>query len=127
MIIREDKLIQVHPDLAAVVKRAADAMPWDITVLECLRSPERQKELVAHGASHTLRSRHLAGPDGLSRAVDLAPSPGGDITWSWPPYYVLAASMKTAAQQLGIPIEWGGDWTSFKDGPHWQLPWADYP
>ena len=25
-------------------------------------------------------------------------------------------------QQQGLPIEWGGDWVSFKDGPHFQLP-----
>ena len=35
--------------------------------------------------------------------------------------------MKLAAEDIGIPLEWGGDWTSFKDGPHFQLPWRDYP
>ena len=35
--------------------------------------------------------------------------------------------VKQAAAELGIPIEWGGDWRTFKDGPHWQLPWAKYP
>ncbi|WP_205671764.1 M15 family metallopeptidase [Acinetobacter bereziniae] len=30
--------------------------------------------------------------------------------------------MKQAAKELGIEIEWGGDWKKFKDGPHWQLP-----
>ncbi|MFN9977709.1 MAG: M15 family metallopeptidase [Phycisphaerae bacterium] len=24
-------------------------------------------------------------------------------------------------------MEWGGDWRSFFDGPHFQLPWAGYP
>jgi len=32
-----------------------------------------------------------------------------------------------APRRLRVPIEWGGDWRSFKDGPHWQLPWAEYP
>jgi len=35
--------------------------------------------------------------------------------------------MKAAAQELEIAIEWGGDWQSFPDGPHFQLPWKDYP
>jgi len=26
-----------------------------------------------------------------------------------------------------VPIEWGGDWKTFKDGPHFQLPHAKYP
>jgi peptidoglycan L-alanyl-D-glutamate endopeptidase CwlK len=30
--------------------------------------------------------------------------------------------MKQAAYELNIKIEWGGDWKSFKDGPHFQLP-----
>ena len=28
---------------------------------------------------------------------------------------------------VGVPIEWGGDWRTFKDGPHFQLPWGKYP
>lgn len=126
-ILRSDKLVQAHHDLYAVITSAGDKAPWDIAVLEVLRSPERQKQLVASGASQTLRSRHLAGADGLSRAVDIAPAPNGEISWAWPLYYQLAAVIKTEAQALGIPIEWGGDWTSFHDGPHWQLPWDKYP
>ena len=34
---------------------------------------------------------------------------------------------RMAAQSVGVPIEWGGDWTTFKDGPHFQLPWKTYP
>jgi peptidoglycan L-alanyl-D-glutamate endopeptidase CwlK len=39
----------------------------------------------------------------------------------------LAPGVKTAAVEIGVEIEWGGDWTKFKDGPHWQLPWSSYP
>ncbi|MBO0346023.1 peptidoglycan-binding protein [Roseibium sp. CAU 1637] len=35
--------------------------------------------------------------------------------------------MKQAADELGVPVEWGGDWRSFFDGPHFQLPWPAYP
>ena len=121
------RLKDAHPDLAKVVFRAAAISDLDFTVLEVLRTVERQKELVAKGASTTMKSRHLAGKDGKSHAVDLAPMIGGQVSWDWPLYHKLADVVKQAAKDVGVPIEWGGDWTSFKDGPHWQLPWKDYP
>jgi peptidoglycan L-alanyl-D-glutamate endopeptidase CwlK len=69
-----------------------------------------------------MKSRHLTG-----HAVDLAALVGGEVRWDWPLYNKLAATMKESAIQLGVPLEWGGDWKSFKDGPHFQLPWKDYP
>jgi peptidoglycan L-alanyl-D-glutamate endopeptidase CwlK len=59
--------------------------------------------------------------------VDIAPFVGGTIRWDWPLYDRLAVGVKQAAFEEGVPLEWGGDWKSFKDGPHWQLPWAQYP
>jgi peptidoglycan L-alanyl-D-glutamate endopeptidase CwlK len=122
-----DRLVEAHPDLAKVVVRAAAISDLDFTVLEVLRTIDRQRELFAKGASKTMKSRHLAGNDGKSCAVDLAPMIGGQVSWDWPLYDKLAAVVKQAAKDVGVPIEWGGDWTSFKDGPHWQLPWKDYP
>jgi peptidoglycan L-alanyl-D-glutamate endopeptidase CwlK len=91
-------------------------------VLEGLRTPARQKQLVAKGASKTMRSRHLTG-----HAVDIAPLLGGKVSWDWPLYHRLAPIVKRAAAAENVPVEWGGDWRTFKDGPHWQLPWAKYP
>jgi peptidoglycan L-alanyl-D-glutamate endopeptidase CwlK len=93
-------------------------------VLEGLRTEERQAELVASGASQTMNSRHLTG-----HAVDLAPiDPStNEITWEWDYYYILEPHIKEMAEALYININWGGDWTSFKDGPHWELNWDDYP
>ena len=121
------KLEGAHPDLVKIIKRAAALSPIDFTVLEVLRTPARQKELVAKGASKTMKSRHLPGADGKSRAVDIAPMDGGQISWAWPMYHALAPIIKQAAKEVGVPIEWGGDWRTFKDGPHWQLPWKYYP
>jgi peptidoglycan L-alanyl-D-glutamate endopeptidase CwlK len=39
----------------------------------------------------------------------------------------VADACKQAAKQLDIPIEWGGDWKSFKDTPHIQLSAKKYP
>ena len=112
----------VHPDLVKVVNRAIQITDIDFTVLEGLRTVERQKELVKKGASKTMNSRHLTG-----HAVDIAPVVNGQVSWDWPLYHRLAKVVKQAAKDVGVTIEWGGDWKSFKDGPHWQLPFSKYP
>ena len=116
------KLNGVHPDLVKVVKAAIQLSEVDFTVLEGLRTLTRQKQLLAAGATRTLNSRHLTG-----HAVDLGALIGGTVRWDWPLYFKIADAMKAAAADLGIPLEWGGDWRTFKDGPHFQLPFASYP
>ena len=125
-----EKLEGVHPDLVKVVKRAIQITKQDFSVLEGLRTLERQKILVSKGKSKTLNSRHLTG-----HAVDLGPYPwGSDLDEDgihngadWDNYYPIEDAMKQSAKELGISIEWGGDWESFKDGPHFQLSWNKYP
>jgi peptidoglycan L-alanyl-D-glutamate endopeptidase CwlK len=117
-----DRLKGVHPDLVRVIKRALSLSTVDFTVLEGLRTKERQKQLVASGASQTMNSRHITG-----HAVDIAPLDNGAVSWAWPLYNKLAPFVKEAAKLENVPIEWGGDWRSFKDGPHWQLPKSKYP
>ena len=109
----------VHPDLVAVVNRAVEITKQDFTVIEGMRDISRQRQLVKSGASTTMNSRHLTG-----HAVDIAPWP---ISWEWEDFYPIEEAMKLAADELGIDLEWGGDWKSFKDGPHWQLSRKDYP
>lgn len=124
-------LSKVHPDLVRVIRRAAKDWPYASKgfIVTCgLRTLAEQKKLVAAGASKTLKSRHLAGQtNGLSHAVDLAVTIDGKARWDWPLYADLARQIKTAAANENVPVEWGGDWKSFKDGPHFQLPWAKYP
>ena len=115
------RLRGVHPDLVKVVERAIGLTSVDFTVLEGLRSMDRQRVLVASGASQTLKSRHLTG-----HAVDLGAWVDEQVDWSWPLYDKIAEAMKLAGKEVGVPIEWGGDW-KFKDGPHFQLPWKEYP
>jgi peptidoglycan L-alanyl-D-glutamate endopeptidase CwlK len=116
------KLQTVHKDLQKVVERAITITEVDFTVTEGIRTLERQKTLVANGASKTMNSRHLTG-----HAVDLAALIDGKVSWDWPLYHKIADAMKQAAKELDIPIVWGGDWTSFKDGPHFELDRKVYP
>lgn len=83
----------------------------------------RQKELMKEGKSKTLNSRHLTG-----HAVDIVPLVNGVIPWKdWSAFGSVAKAMKKAAEQLGISINWGGDWVSFRDGPHYELCREVYP
>lgn len=117
-----DRLSGVHQDLVDVVKRAIEITEVDFAVLEGVRSVARQEQLVKAGASQTMKSRHITG-----HAVDLGAIVNGSVRWDWPLYHKIALAMKAAAIELQISMEWGGDWKTFPDGPHFQLTWDQYP
>jgi len=118
-----EKLAGVHPDLVRVLNRyMAETGAVDVRVTEGLRTLARQKQLKAAGASRTLDSRHLTG-----HAIDLCGWIAGRPDYSWPIMHRIAAGMKRAAELEGVAIKWGGDWRTFKDGPHWELDRARYP
>lgn len=120
------KLNGVHPDLVKVVNRALEISSIDFSVTCGLRTLAEEKEHVANGTSKTLNSRHLTG-----HAIDLTPWLSGSVDGSkpenWRYFADVARAMKMAALELKIPIEWGGDWESPKDGYHFELTWAAYP
>ncbi|MGY4674219.1 M15 family metallopeptidase [Ursidibacter arcticus] len=124
----EDNLNGVHPDLIKVARLALQLSKRDFTVIEGIRSKERQAELYQKGATKTMNSRHLTG-----HAIDIVPYP---LDWNDKQAFAdLAKAMFEAAKQLKIPIRWGGDWNrngrsddeSFYDGPHFELLKAVYP
>lgn len=113
----------IHPDLRRVIDRALQDSPLDFVVIEGLRTKERQKQLVAQGASKTMNSRHITG-----HAVDLVPiGPDGKTAFDWPLYHKLGPAVKAAAEKEEVALVWGGDWKSFKDGPHFELDRKVYP
>ena len=112
----ESKLLGVHEDLQRIVKRAIELTSVDFGVTEGVRTLERQRELFSSGASLTMNSKHLTG-----RAVDLVAYVGSEVRWDWPLYHKLADVMKASASELGVEIVCGADWTTFPDGPHFQL------
>jgi peptidoglycan L-alanyl-D-glutamate endopeptidase CwlK len=128
------RLVGVHPDLVRVVKRAISISPVDFTVLEGVRTPERQKELYAQGRTKpgnivtwTLKSNHFKKADGYGHAVDLAPWP---IDWNDAKRFdAMAGAMHLAAKLEGVNIRWGADWDrdgkprekGESDSPHFEL------
>ncbi len=116
----KQNLSGVNPDLVAVVQAAIKITEQDFLVIEGVRNISRQKELVKAGKSKTMNSRHLTG-----HAVDLCPYP---VDWEDADKFIaISVAMKEAAEQLGIPIEWGGDWKNGWDKPHFELSRKDYP
>ena len=77
---------------------------FDITIIEGLRSQERQNELVTQGKSKTKFGKHVQG-----KAVDIAPYP---IDWdSRDDFHYLGGFVLGVASKMGIDIRWGGDWS----------------
>ena len=127
----------VHADLRKVALRAIQITKQDFTVIEGIRSIERQKQLVASGASKRLNSRHITG-----HAIDLAVWRDGKIDWEddkgeWNKdgYREIGRAMFAAAKELKVDIRWGADWNSngktsderFLDWVHFELTDKSYP
>ena len=90
----DTKLVNVLNELIKIM---------DVTIIEGLRTQERQNELVANGASKTKYSKHIQG-----KAVDLAPYP---IDWEdRERFHYMGGMIRGIAQQLNVPVRWGGDW-----------------
>jgi peptidoglycan L-alanyl-D-glutamate endopeptidase CwlK len=104
------------------MEEAIKESPLDFSITEGLRTKERQQELFSAGKSQTMNSRHLTG-----KAVDIAVIKDGTVTWDFKYYQLVADHIKGVATKLGIPLVWGGDWVSFRDGPHFELNKSKYP
>lgn len=123
----ERNLAGVHPDLAGIIRQAwgrIQGRPDKLSfiVIEGVRTKARQAQLVAAGASQTMNGRHLTG-----HAVDIMATVAGVGRWDWPLYSALGAAVKKVAEAEGVPIVWGGDWRTLRDGPHFELDRKVYP
>ncbi len=117
-----DRLQGVHPDLVRVVNHAITITDVDFGVLEGLRTLDRQKLLMAQGATRTMNSRHLYGC-----AVDLGAFVDGCLVWTPALYQKVWDSVRIAAGDENVPVTWGGSWLQFKDLDHFELPEKIYP
>jgi peptidoglycan LD-endopeptidase CwlK len=117
----EDKLLGVRPELVKVIREAATRTKFRVT--EGLRTPERQKMLVAQRKSKTLNSRHISG-----HAIDfIAIGDDGIATYDMDDMKRVANVVKGVAVEQGVKIQWGGDWPGAWDSPHVELDRKAYP
>jgi len=123
----------VHPDLVRVMNEAIKDTPIDFTITEGVRTVQRQQELYAQGRTKPgpvvtqvdgvkKKSNHQPKSDGYGHAVDLYPYFNGSVQVNAVnELKTIARHVVSVGMRLGIPVEWGGSWTSFKDYPHFEL------
>jgi len=127
-----ERLHGVHPDLVAVVHDAIRITGQDFSVVEGLRTVERQVEMIDAGLSQIPRDRPETGQHVRGRAVDIIPySPDWQgLEWDDIPRDAWAAmghAMRLAGQRRGTPVRWlalrsmGGHARSFHDAAHFEL------
>ena len=100
-----DRLQGVDERMVAVVNHAITVTKTDFGVIQGMRTIEQQKELVAKGASQTMKSKHLEG-----LAVDLMAYINGRGSWELNLYDDLADAMAEGANAVGVKVRWGAAW-----------------
>ena len=97
-------------DVTSLIRKAAE-MGWTVTGGELYRTAEQQEIYVKTGRSKTMNSNHLK-----RLAIDLNFFKDGALVYD-----------KAALQAIGDFWEslhprnsWGGNWSSFKDIPHFE-------
>ncbi len=114
--VSELRLSTCDPRLQLVAREAIKRI--DFVVLCGHRGQEAQDEAVAQGKSKLRwpHSRHNRTP---AAAMDLAPYP---LDWQdTDGFKRLAEVILQVARELGVAMEWGGDWPALKDMDHFQL------
>ena len=97
----KERLKGVDRRLVSVLNELIKIM--DVTIIEGLRSEQRQEKLLKAGSTKTKFSKHIEG-----KAVDLAPYP---IDWNdRDRFHYMGGMIRGIAKQLNIPVRWGGDW-----------------
>jgi len=92
----DERLVNVANELVKIM---------DCTVLEGLRTKERQSKLIAEGKSKTKYSKHIEG-----KAIDIAPYP---IDWEdRERFHYMGGMARGIGHALGVTVRWGGDWDS---------------
>jgi peptidoglycan L-alanyl-D-glutamate endopeptidase CwlK len=99
----KERLRGVDARLVSVLNELIKIM--DVTIIEGLRSEQRQEKLLKEGSTKTKFSKHITG-----KAVDLAPYP---IDWNdRDRFHYMGGMIRGIAKQLNVPVRWGGDWDS---------------
>lgn len=120
-----------HQDLVKVARRALEISTVDFSVTCGHRCKEDQDRAVAEKKSKTPwpTSKHNANP---ARALDFLPINPATEKGDWnyiEGFKTVARAFLTAADDLGVPMRWGGDWNmngrtddeKFVDMPHVEL------
>jgi peptidoglycan LD-endopeptidase CwlK len=136
------RLDTCHQDIITICEEVIKY--YDFSVLEGLRTLEKQQEYFSTGRSKldgvNKKSKHQDDGSGKSKAIDIIPYKKGENPFSGKEkdsrrFYYLAGIMKSTAIKLkeegkiSYTLRWGGDWDgddvytdqNFDDLPHFEL------
>lgn len=121
-----DRLTHVHPKLKCKVEQLINAVDkrqlgYEIEVVQGLRTFAEQDALYAQGRTkpgkRVTNARGGYSNHNYGLAVDLCPFKNGKPDWN-----AMAVFKDIGKEAAVLGLEWGGNWKSFKDYPHVQLP-----
>lgn len=117
-----ERLNQVHPDLIRLVTESIKVSPIDFGIPQYggLRTATEQNSLFKKGVSKAdgfnKKSKHQTG-----RAVDVFAFVNGKASWDNVHLAMIAGVILSKANELNIPIRWGGTFGS-DDFNGWDMP-----
>lgn len=132
----KDALKGVHPNLVKVMEAAIVDTPIDFTIVEGVRTLQRQKDLYAQGRTKpgkrvtnadgvNRKSNHQVKADGYGHAVDIYPFVDGSVRvnekYVIPHLEKITAHVAKKAKEMGIGITLGILWKNPFDPPHIEL------
>ncbi len=132
----KDNLKGVHPNLAKLMTASITNSPVDFTIVEGVRTTQRQQSLYAQGRTKPgikvtnadgikNKSNHQVKADGFGHAVDIYPFYLGQVQVQHKDVVknlkLITDHIKKTAKELNIKIVCGIDWKKPYDPPHIQL------
>ena len=116
--------------LIAIATTAKIDTPYNFEIADMggFRTVADQKYLYASG--RTRPGKIVTRADGVKKlsnhqsgnAIDIVCYKNGEISWSEDVFREVAEHLKKVAKDsYGIDLKWGGDWTTFRESPHFEL------
>lgn len=125
-----DRLKGIDPILLDIITEGIKQSPFDfgIPMYGGYRTTAEQQKLYSKG--RTSAGKKVTWVDGVNKksyhqsgkAFDIYAYVDGKASWDKKYYEPIARHLQKVAKECyNIKLEWGGDWTKFKDLPHFQI------
>jgi len=122
----DERLIRVLFRAIRIASKKKDGIDLTIPQFGGLRTADQQNKLFENGFSkcdgYDKKSYHQSG-----RAVDVIPYIKGKNVYNLPEnekqlmFYKVAVCMLEASNKEGVRLNWGGNWSSWIDRPHFEI------
>ena len=122
----DERLVRVLFRAIRIASRKMDGVDLSIPQLGGLRTADQQNKLFENKLSrcdgYELKSYHQSG-----LAIDVIPYIKGVNIYALPEkemelaFYKVASCMLEAGAKENVKLNWGGNWKTFKDLPHYEI------